>query len=55
MKFGVGSSSSAAINANMDDQDKNLINDDVDMKDGEVIKQEALAVESIFSFFFVVG
>ena len=38
----------------MDDQDKNLIND-VDMKDGEVIKQEALAVESIFSFFFVVG
>ena len=54
MKFEVGSSSSAAINANMDDQDKNLIND-VDMKDGEVIKQEALAVESIFSFFFVVG
>ena len=54
MKFEIGSSSSVAINANMDDQDKNLIND-VDMKDGEVIKQEALAVESIFSFFFVVG
>lgn len=36
----------------MEDQDKNLIND-VDMKDGEFIKQEALAVESIFSFFFV--
>ena len=54
MKFEIGSSSSVAINANMDDQDKNLIND-VDMKDGEVIKQEALAVESIFSFLFVVG
>ena len=54
MKFEIGSSSSVAINANMDDQDKNLISD-VDMKDGEVIKQEALAVESIFSFFFVVG
>ena len=54
MKFEIGSSSSVAVNANMDDQDKNLIND-VDMKDGEVIKQEALAVESIFSFFFVVG
>ena len=54
MKFEIGSSSSVAINANMDDQDKNLVND-VDMKDGEVIKQEALAVESIFSFFFVVG
>ena len=40
------------IETNMEDQDRNLVND-VDMKDAEGVKQEALAVESIFSFFFV--
>ena len=34
----------------VEDQDKNVVND-VDMKDAEGIKQEALAVESIFSLF----